>query len=104
MFQDFPRGLHFLTIEDFEPRLGENFFIEADGGDPLRLRLDRLVPIQGPDLLPRAPFVLHWSTDPSFHLLHGIYRLRHLGWGPHGVYIEPMRPKDERFVYESVFL
>jgi hypothetical protein len=104
MLQDLPRGLHFLTSEEFEPRLGESFIIDADGGHPLGLRLDRVVPIQGPDFLPRAPFVLHWSTDPSVRLLHGIYRLRHQAWGPHAVYIEPMRSTDERFHYESVFL
>lgn len=103
MLADLPRGLKFLTVEDFESFVGDHFSIDVSGGEPLALRLDRLVTRNGPAFLPRAPFFLYWSTAPSIRLMQGNYLLRQRGWGPHAIYIEPMQPREDRFVYESVF-
>jgi hypothetical protein len=103
MLHGLPRGLQFVELEKFEPRLGEDFFVESEPA-PLPIRLERLIPHKnGPGFLPRAPFTAVWSTEASVSLLLGIYNLRGPGWGPHAVYVEPMHFLGERRAYQSVF-
>ena len=103
-----PAGLKCLTIEDFEPCVGEDFEVDSK---PIvvSLRLERLTRhSNGPGFLTRAPFGLIWSTDPSIDMLGGLYSLRiplhrNGAWGPYPVYVEPMLGMGARRMYQSVF-
>lgn len=102
-----PAGLRCLTIEDFEPCLGENFEVRSTPVS-VELRLDRLVKhSHGPGFLSRAPFSLLWSTEPHVDMVLGIYwlsiPLRQGSWGPHAVYVEPVLERGPRRMYQSVF-
>jgi hypothetical protein len=103
MVHDLPKGLKALTHENFEPCVGEDFFIESDPA-PISIRLERLVKLMnGPAFLTRAPFSAFWSTDFSVSLMFGTYALRNGAWGPHPVYVEPMHFFGDRRAYQSVF-
>jgi hypothetical protein len=103
MLYGFPKGLRFLEFENFEPCVGENFYIESEPA-ALPIRLDRLVKLShAPAFLPRAPFSVLWSTDSSVSLLRGTYALRNGAWGPHSIYVEPMFSSSTRWAYQSVF-
>lgn len=108
MFNPMPSGLEALTVEDFEPCVGEQF--DADS-EPvaIQLRLDRLVKHpHGPGFLTRAPFSLIWSSAPNVNVRLGVYSLRiplrrNGAWGPHRVYLEPTVRVGSRPQYQSVF-
>lgn len=103
-----PRGMALLTLEDFEPCVGEEFDVDSE---PVlvKLKLEGLQKhLHGPGFLTRAPFTLLWSSDPNINLLLGIYTLRirlsrGAAWGPHQVYVEPTLQIDARRRYQSVF-
>jgi hypothetical protein len=98
-----PKGLRCLTVEQFEPCVGEEFEVDSKPVS-VKLRLDRLIKLEhGPGFLTREPFTLLWSTPATVNMTLGIYRLRNGGWGPHEVYIEPMLSAGERRTYHSVF-
>jgi hypothetical protein len=103
MLQGLPKGFKTLTLEDFEPSVGEDFYVQSDPA-PIPVRLDRVVRLSnGPGFLTRAPFTALWSTDFSVSLMLGTYALRNGAWGPHAIYVEPMHFFGERRVYQSVF-
>jgi hypothetical protein len=97
-----PKGIQFLELEKLEPCVGEDFYVESQPA-PIPIRLDQILRLNGPGFLPRAPFTALWSTDRGVSLLLGIYNLRNGAWGPHSVYVEPIRSRDERWRYQSVF-
>jgi hypothetical protein len=103
MHASLPKGFTFLTLEMFEPCVGEEFEVQSQPVH-VKIRLDQLQKLaHGPGFLTRAPFTLLWSTVPAVNILLGNYRLRNGKWGPHEVYIEPMLAMSERRVYQSVF-
>jgi hypothetical protein len=108
MLNALPAGMRFLTLDDFEPCVGEQFEVDSEPV-PVTLRLDRVVKHpHGPGFLTRAPFTLIWSSDANINMLLGTYTLRirlsrGAAWGPHQVYVEPTLQIDARRRYQSVF-
>lgn len=108
MLNALPRGIDGLTLEDFEPCVGEEFELDSVPV-AVKLTLERVVKHpHGPGFLTRAPFTLIWSSDPNVNILVGIYALRirlsrRAAWGPHQVYVEPTLQTDARRRYQSVF-
>jgi hypothetical protein len=97
-----------LTLEDFEPCVGERFEIDSE---PVivELTLERIVKLpHGPGFLTRSPFNLIWSSAPNVNILLGVYFLRipasrNRAWGPHRVYVEPKIRLGDKPEYQSVF-
>lgn len=108
MLNALPKGFTCITLEDFEPCVGEQFDVDSTPV-VVKLKLERVVKhLHGPGFLTRAPFTLLWSSDPHVNMLMGIYSLtlplaRHAAWGPHRVYVEPTLQLDARRRYQSVF-
>lgn len=103
MLHSLPKGLKSLTLELFEPCLGEEFEVDSK---PLavRIKLDRIIKhAHGPGFMTREPFTLLWSTVPAVNMILGTYALRNGAWGPHQVYIEPIIAAGERRAYQSIF-
>lgn len=108
MLNPVPGGFKSLTLDDFEPCIGEQFDVDSEPV-AVRLTLDRLVKHPyGPGFLTRAPFSLLWSSEPNVTMRLGIYSLRipllrNRAWGPHRVYLEPTVRLGSRPQYQSIF-
>lgn len=101
-------GFKALTLDDFEPCVGEQFDVDSEPV-AVKLTLDRLVKHpHGPGFLTRAPFSLIWSSAPNVTMRLGVYSLRipllrNGAWGPHRVYLEPTTGVGPRPQYQSIF-
>ena len=93
-----------LTTEDFEPHLGEVFYIQAEGLEPLEAELIEVMTLSSGPTEGRRPFsiVLRTGQQDSY-LGQAIYRVGHEALGTLDLFLVPLGPDGQGMRYEAVF-
>lgn len=101
-------GLGWLTVDQFEGRVGETFEVTSDGGPTIRTELVEVTESaelggRGPAGEERRQFslVFHGPAEPV--LPQSIHRLEHAELGELHLFLVPLGPAGERMRYEAVF-
>ena len=96
------RDLARLTADDFEPFVGDDFYVTLDGSDSLKvvlLRVRRLGERWGY----REPFLVHFLGPRTPVLSHETHILVNPEFGELAVFVGPVIANDDGTTYESVF-
>jgi hypothetical protein len=97
--------LETLTIETFQPRIGELFYIVVDEETRLPTKLTEVHPwgegaAAGRD---RVPFSLVFHTVPQAVVPQAIYRVESESMEPMEIFLAPLGPDERGMRYEAVF-
>jgi hypothetical protein len=97
--------LHTFTIETFQPRIGELFYIVVDEENRLPTKLTEVHPwgsgaAGGRD---RVPFSLVFHTIPQAVVPQAIYRVESESMEPMEIFLAPIGPDERGMRYEAVF-
>ena len=94
-----------LTSQEFLPLIGQEFYVQLSGIEPIALELVSVTEFgqsQPGDL--RAPFSLIFLGPPSQqYLKQHIYCLQHEQLGALDLFIVPLGPQAGRMQYEVIF-
>ena len=88
-----------FTVETFEGRKGERFWIEFAPGEPIEAELDEATRLSAAAVGRRDPFSLVFRTSPDEQHEQRIYRLEHDELGSFELFLVPIAPGQ----YEAVF-
>jgi len=93
-----------LTLEDFEPHLGEVFYIQAAGMESLEAELVEASALAAGPIGGRQPFsiVLRTGQQDSY-LAQAIYRVGQEALGTLDLFLVPLGPDGQGMRYEAVF-
>jgi hypothetical protein len=94
-----------LSIDTFQPRLGEIFTLLAEDDVRIPLKLTDVSP-WGPGASkgrPRVPFSLVFHTVPEAVVPQAIYRLESDAMEPMELFLVPLGPDERGMRYEAVF-
>jgi hypothetical protein len=94
-----------LTIDTFQPHLGEIFTLVVDEDTRIPLKLTDVSP-WGPGASkdrPRVPFSLVFHTVPEAVVPQAIYRLESDTMEPMELFLVPLGPDERGMRYEAVF-
>ena len=103
-------SLETLTVDAFQPRVGETFRIRSRPDDELEAELIEARALGGgpsrtaPDTSRRrTPFSLSFRTSLTAPLPQGIYPVVHDELGAHEIFLVPVGPDGKGMVYEAIF-
>ena len=94
-------SLSVLKPADFEPHVGQQFPIEANGK-----RLDlKLIEVErlGTAVRDGGAFSLMFLADPGPFLPQGVYPVQHPALGALQLFVVPLGPKDGSNSYQVIF-
>jgi hypothetical protein len=93
-----------FTIETFQPRIGELFYVLV-GGQRLPIKLTEVFAWGGAQAAgrPRVPFTLIFHTVPQVTLPQGIYRVENENMEPFEIFLTALEPDERGMRYEAVF-
>ena len=96
--------LETFTIETFQPRLGELFYVLV-GDQRLPMKLTEVRPWGGGATEERArePFTLTFHTVPQGLIAQGTYPVANDNLEPFEVFLVPLDPDGRGMRYEAVF-
>ena len=95
-----------LTIEVFEPHIGEMFKVTAPDGKSVDIRLAKVGRIMDrvrSQRLKREPFAIYFESSPEFHMRQFTYAVSHPVLGELSIFIVPVSRDDGSYWYEAVF-
>lgn len=95
-----------LTVDDFEPALGDTFTIapsESSAAATLRLTDVVRLTATGGRVQARAPFSLLFVSGSADVLPQGLYPMRHPALGDFDLFVVPVGRRDDGVLYEAVF-
>jgi hypothetical protein len=101
-------SLETLTVETFQPRVGERFRIRPSANTDIPAELIEARPLGAAGRAPgpsarRVPFSLSFRT-PRVHVLpQRIYEVVHDELGSYEIFLVPIGPDAEGMVYEAIF-
>jgi len=90
-----------ITPADFEPHVGHEFAIEANGKQ-LGLKLAELERL-GAAYREGGAFSLTFLSPPGPFLAQGIYPIQHPALGRLELFVVPLGPKDGQNCYQVIF-
>lgn len=97
--------LETLHCADFEPLVGQEFYLTLAGYAPIALTLERATELgqpRAPGL--RRPFsLLFLGPESGQYLRQGTYRLAHDQLDELELFIVPLGPRGGRMQYEAIF-
>lgn len=94
-----------LTIESFEPHVGESFFAEFPNDTKVELRLVQVAKVMESEAaqLKRHPFSLYFIGPKSYLLKQHVYTVTHEKFEPMQIFMVPVGEQNDVYVYEVVF-
>jgi hypothetical protein len=99
-----------LTIDVFQPRVGETFRIRVRPDNELEAELIEARalgggPSRAPSETPRrrTPFSLSFRTSLTAPLPQSIYEVVHAEMGSYEIFLVPIGPDGRGMVYEAIF-
>ncbi|HEX8619144.1 MAG TPA: hypothetical protein VF911_16300 [Thermoanaerobaculia bacterium] len=97
--------LEHLTIEQFEPLIGDTFWVEFPNDTKVELRLVSALKTMESEAarLPRHPFSLTFIGPKSYQLKQRIYKVTHERLGAHEIFLVPIGEQPETYLYEAAF-
>jgi hypothetical protein len=103
-------SLETLTLDVFQPRIGETFRIHARPESEIEAELIEARalgggPSRGPSETPRrrTPFSLSFRTRLTAPLPQSIYEVVHDEMGSYEIFLVPIGPDGVGMVYEAIF-
>ena len=102
-------GLEHLTIDAFQPRIGQTFRIRQPGGEIAAELIEARALGGGPDRARagasprRVPFSLSFRTSLTTPLPQRIYEIAHDEMGSYEIFLVPVGPDGAGMVYEAIF-
>lgn len=103
-------SLENLTVDVFQPRVGETFRIRPRPEHELEAELIEVRALgDGPSRAPsdgsqrRAPFSLSFRTSLTAPLPQSIYEVAHGELGSYEIFLVPIGPDGKGMVYEAIF-
>ena len=103
-------SLETLTVDAFQPHVGETFRIRSHPGHELEAELIEARALGGgPSRAPsetsrrRTPFSLSFRTSLTAPVPQGIYPVVHDELGAHEIFLVPVGPDGKGMVYEAIF-
>jgi hypothetical protein len=94
-----------LRLEDFQPHVGESFFVSTVG-EPATLVLTEasaLRTYEYPIQQTRPPFSLLFTGPASIPLDQAMWDLTNAAMGTLPIFIVPIQRDGERLVYQAIF-
>ena len=105
-----PHSLETLTVDVFQPRVGETFRIRASPDHEIEAELVEARALGGgPSRAPsdgsqrRTPFSLSFRTSLTAPLPQSIYEVVHDELGAYEIFLVPVGPDGTGMVYEAIF-
>ena len=104
-----PNTLDTLTIEAFQPRVGNLFRIRLSPDSAIEAELIEARALGDPGRPPagklarREPFALSFRTTQKGALPQRIYQVEHDEMGSYEIFLVPIGPDGTGMVYEAVF-
>lgn len=97
--------LEHLTVEVFEPHIGESFWVQFPNETKVELRLTSAARTMESEAakLPRHPFSLTFVGPGSFQLRQQIYSVAHDTLGTYEIFLVPVGHEGDLYTYEAVF-
>ena len=102
-------NLENLTLEAFQPRVGNTFTIRASPEQAIDAELIEARALVDPGRSPkgasssRTPFALLFRTTLKRALPQRIYAVEHGEMGPYELFLVPVGPDSVGMVYEAIF-
>ena len=103
-------SLETLTVDIFQPRVGDTFRIRARPEHELEAELIEARALGGgPTRVPsegsprRTPFSLSFRTSLTAPLPQSIYRVAHHELGSYEIFLVPIGPDGKGMVYQAIF-
>jgi hypothetical protein len=101
-------SLETLTVEAFQPRVGERFRIHPSSDTEIPAELIEVRPLgaagRAAGTSPRrVPFSLSFRTPRTPVLPQRIYEVAHDELGSYEIFLVPIGPDAEGMVYEAIF-
>ena len=104
------KSLESLTVDAFQPRVGETFRIHARADTRIEAELIEARALGGgPSRAPsdtsqrRTPFALSFRTSLTAPLPQSIYEIVHDEMGAYEIFLVPVGPDGKGMVYEAIF-
>ena len=105
-----PNSLETLTVDAFQPRVGQTFRIRPRPEQELEAELIEARALGGgpsraqADASPRrTPFSLSFRTSLTAPLPQSIYEVAHEEMGSYEIFLVPVGPDGKGMVYEAIF-
>ena len=103
-------SLETLTVDVFQPRVGETFRIRSHADSEIEAELIEARalgggPSRAPSETPRkrTPFSLSFRTSLTAPLPQSIYEVAHDELGSYEIFLVPVGPDGKGMVYEAIF-
>ena len=103
-------SLETLTVDVFQPRVGETFRIHARANNEIEAELIEARalgggPSRAPSETPRrrTPFSLSFRTSLTAPLPQSVYEVAHDHLGSYEIFLVPVGPDGKGMVYEAIF-
>ena len=103
------QGLETLTVDAFQPKLGDSFRIRPDFEASIEAELIEVRVLGGPGRSSkdgssrRTPFALSFRTTNTSALPQRIYAVEHDMMGSYDIFLVPVGPDATGMVYEAIF-
>ena len=104
-----PESLENLTVDLFQPRVGDRFQIRLHPGSEIAAELIEARTLGGAGRAPagqprrRVPFALLFRTALAAPLPQRIYEVAHHDMGAYEIFLVPIGPDGTGMVYEAIF-
>ncbi len=94
-----------VTIEQFEPLVGQSFWVEFPNDTKVELKLVSALKTMESEAarLARHPFSLTFHGPKSFMLKQHTYRVAHDSFGAMQLFLVPIGQQGEVYLYEAAF-
>jgi hypothetical protein len=96
-------SLETLTVDAFQPRVGERFRIRARPDTLLEAELIEARSLGKAGRTGRAPFTLSFRTAQLAALPQQIFEVAHDAMGSYDIFLVPVGPDGKGMVYEAIF-
>jgi hypothetical protein len=96
-------SLENVTVDVFQPRVGERFRIRAQPGGELDAELIEARALGKAATGRRVPFTLSFRTPQLGALPQRIYEVAHDEIGSYDIFLVPIGPDGKGMVYEAIF-
>jgi hypothetical protein len=97
--------LNTITLEDFEPCLGQTFRVTPENADGLELELTQVKPLgnAGLEAGVRQPFSLLFRGPLEPVLAQQLFRIENSNLGELALFLVPIGPDENGMLYDATF-
>jgi hypothetical protein len=94
-----------ITLDDFEPCLGQTFLVSPENGDSLELELNQVKPLGATDAKAggRQPFSLLFRGPLEPVLAQQLLHIENSTLGELALFLVPIGPDENGMLYDATF-